>query len=319
MQAVYLTATEYRRWIEDPFVGERIISEQISLVVIEGPAGTLPTPGSLPFVACYVGDSIGGSGPAAVDIVVGQDSLDHLVETTTRNPIAATSLAVLLRSIDQLTMEAGLAAESAVYSLLQSGNEFATWRSDTEPVLSDDEPTVLLDRVDDVLEVALNRPLRHNAISRQLRDELCAALAVPVSDDTITEIRLTGRGQSFCSGGDLAEFGARPDPAGAHWTRLSQSPARLIHRLRGRMRAEIHGAALGGGIEMAAFAGRVVAHPETRLGLPEVHLGLIPGAGGTFSISRRIGRQRCAALALATESIDSQTALAWGLVDEVSP
>ena len=68
---------------------------------------------------------------------------------------------------------------------------------------------------------------------------------------------------------------------------------------------------------MAAFAGRVVADPATRIGLPEVDLGLIPGAGGTASITRRIGRWRTAALALAIDTIDAPTALAWGLVDEI--
>jgi enoyl-CoA hydratase/carnithine racemase len=79
----------------------------------------------------------------------------------------------------------------------------------------------------------------------------------------------------------------------------------------------VHGATLGGGIEMAAFAGRVVAAEDTRIGLPEVGLGLIPGAGGTASLPRRIGAQRTAALALAVDSIDGATALAWGLVDRL--
>jgi enoyl-CoA hydratase/carnithine racemase len=68
---------------------------------------------------------------------------------------------------------------------------------------------------------------------------------------------------------------------------------------------------------MAAFAGRVTADAATLIGLPEVSLGLIPGAGGTVSLTNRIGRQRVAALALGTESIDAERALAWGLVDEI--
>ena len=79
----------------------------------------------------------------------------------------------------------------------------------------------------------------------------------------------------------------------------------------------IHGSTFGGGIEMAAFAGRVVAGPDTRIALPEVSLGLIPGAGGTASLTRRIGRQRTAALGLLGTVIDASTALEWGLVDEL--
>jgi enoyl-CoA hydratase/carnithine racemase len=85
-----------------------------------------------------------------------------------------------------------------------------------------------------------------------------------------------------------------------------------------KVNALIHGSTLGGGIEMAAFAGRVVAHPATRIGLPEIGLGLIPGAGGTVSLPRRIGRQRTAALALTGRSIDAATALGWGLIDAIS-
>ena len=80
----------------------------------------------------------------------------------------------------------------------------------------------------------------------------------------------------------------------------------------------MHGATLGGGLELAAFAGHVVAHPDTLLGLPEIGLGLIPGAGGTVSLTRRIGRQRTAALGLTGRSIDAPTALRWGAIDAIS-
>lgn len=76
---------------------------------------------------------------------------------------------------------------------------------------------------------------------------------------------------------------------------------------------------VGAGIELAAFADRIVADPATRISLPELTLGLLPGAGGTVSLPRRIGRQRTAYLALTGSVIDASTALAWGLVDEIAP
>jgi len=166
--------------------------------------------------------------------------------------------------------------------------------------------------------ITLDRPDRHNAISARLRDDLVAALAVPLADPSVRSIVLRGNGPSFCSGGDLAEFGTRHDPASAHITRLARSPARMIHRLRDRVVADVHGATMGGGIEMAAFAGTVRARADTRIALPEIGLGLIPGAGGTVSLSRRIGRQRTTALALSGRSIDAATALRWGLIDEIA-
>ena len=74
---------------------------------------------------------------------------------------------------------------------------------------------------------------------------------------------------------------------------------------------------LGSGLEMAAYCGRVQASPDTVFGLPELSLGLIPGAGGTVSITRRIGRWRTAYLVLSGSRIDPATALRWGLVDAV--
>ncbi|MFZ0833281.1 MAG: enoyl-CoA hydratase/isomerase family protein, partial [Mycobacterium sp.] len=75
---------------------------------------------------------------------------------------------------------------------------------------------------------------------------------------------------------------------------------------------------LGSGLEMAAFCGRVEADPQSQFGLPELALGLIPGAGGTVSITRRIGRWRTAYLVLSGKSVTASTALVWGLVDVVT-
>ena len=91
----------------------------------------------------------------------------------------------------------------------------------------------------------------------------------------------------------------------------------LMTRLADRVRAEVHGACLGAGIELPAFAGRVIATEDAFFQLPEVGLGLVPGAGGSVSLPRRIGRQKTACLGLSGSRIDAQTALAWGLVDEV--
>jgi len=76
---------------------------------------------------------------------------------------------------------------------------------------------------------------------------------------------------------------------------------------------------VGAGLELSAFAGHVVARPDTGVRLPEVSMGLIPGAGGTVSIPRRIGRWRTLYLALSGMWLDAATAAEWGLVDETQP
>ena len=232
---------------------------------------------------------------------------------------------------------AGLVAESFVYSTLQSGREFRSWREGRKLSWLDrrlgrrsralrrpgggeaqeQEEVCRLCREEDRLEVVLNRPLKHNAFSRAMRDGLAEALSLAIVDDSIQQIVLQGAGESFCSGGDLDEFGSFSDPAAAHATRMTRSPALLMAQLADRIECRVQGACLGAGAELPAFAGRVVAEENAYFGLPELALGLIPGAGGTVSLPRRIGRQRTAWLGLSGERIDARTALDWGLVDEV--
>ncbi|MEO6122823.1 MAG: enoyl-CoA hydratase/isomerase family protein [Ilumatobacteraceae bacterium] len=282
-----------------------------------------PMPGSLPIVVIAIRHR-----PHAIcesaDIVVDPDDpyLDPILAMIERHPIASTSLAVLLRQGEHLGVEAALAAESAVYSVLQSGPEFATWRATMStryaPPEPDDRPAAIAERVGDELVIELDRPHRHNAFSRSMRDALCEMLAVAIADETITSVHLAGRGPSFSSGGDLGEFGLFDDPATAHRTRLTRSPARLVHRLADRTTVRLHGNCMGAGIELPAFARRVIADPNTVIALPELELGLIPGAGGTVSLPRRIGRQATLHLALSGARVSASTALGWGLIDEVA-
>jgi enoyl-CoA hydratase/carnithine racemase len=97
--------------------------------------------------------------------------------------------------------------------------------------------------------------------------------------------------------------------------RTTRSAARLLARLSDRVEARVHGACVGAGIELAAFAGRVVASEDAWFQLPELAMGLVPGAGGTVGLPRRIGRQRTAWLALTGARIGAAEAVEWGLVD----
>jgi enoyl-CoA hydratase/carnithine racemase len=241
-------------------------------------------------------------------------------ESLAAAPVAGTTLALLMRSAAGLTVPAALVAESAAFSTLQAGQEFARWRAahpPRQPPAGDAaRPRVRTRNAGGVFEVTLDRPGRRNAVDWRMRDALAAALAGPVSDADL-RVELRGEGPDFCAGGDLDEFGSRPDPALAHLIRLTRSPALLLHRLAARTTVFLHGACLGAGIELPAFAGRVVASPDTRVGLPEIRLGLIPGAGGTASLPARIGRHRATFLALTGQVIGADQALDWGLVDAV--
>jgi len=169
-------------------------------------------------------------------------------------------------------------------------------------------------RRDDVLSIVLNRVPRRNAVDARMRDALRAALEVAELDPSLT-VELSAAGPSFSAGGDLDEFGTARDPALAHVVRVTAAPGAAVHRLRERVTARLHGACVGAGIEIPAFAGRVVAAPETFFLLPELAMGLVPGAGGTVSITRRVGRARMLWMALSGDPIDVETALEWGLID----
>src|ERR1700749_2156035 len=230
----------------------------------------------------------------------------------------------VLRSVDPAgpTLP-GVVTESLPYSPLQGGPEFARWLAERGPArLPDIADPVQAHRDGNTLRIAFNRPQRHNAFSPAARAALLEALAVAQLDPSVDGVVLTGNGPSFCSGGDLHEFGTLRDPASAHLARTRYSPALVLDALTARLgqacRAEVHGQVLGSGLEMAAFCGRVLCQPDTVFGLPELSLGLIPGAGGTVSVTRRIGRWRTAYLVLSGQTIDVETAGAWGLGDAKS-
>jgi enoyl-CoA hydratase/carnithine racemase len=247
--------------------------------------------------------------------------VERIVDTVIRRPRASVVLAQLLRLSEPLSIDDALVAESLAYSTLLAGPEFQGWladRGDQATILAPVTPLVVT-REDDVLSIRLERPDVHNAFSAAMRDALVEALAIAVADDGIRRVVLSGAGPSFCSGGDLSEFGTATDPATAHLVRTSRSPARLIAGMHDRVEARTHGACIGAGVELAAFARRVTAAPETWFQLPEVLMGLVPGAGGTVSLPRRIGRHRTVAMALSGDKIDSETALVWGLADELTP
>lgn len=245
------------------------------------------------------------------------EALAQLDRTVSECPVAAASLTLLLRSSASLGVKAGLVAESAAYSALQESNEFRRWRRAHQPRQPEaDTGRVRLEQAADELRITLARPARRNAVDWRMRDELAAALATAAANPSL-RVALRGEGQDFCAGGDLDEFGSRPDPALAHLIRLTRSPPLLMHRLAQRTTAHLHGACLGAGIELPAFAGTVKASPGTRIGLPEIGLGLMPGAGGTVSLPRRIGRWRTAFLALTGTAIEADEALKWGLIDEI--
>jgi enoyl-CoA hydratase/carnithine racemase len=255
--------------------------------------------------------------PELVGVPDPDGSAAELAAAVRDAPHAAAVLAGLLRWTGDLPVPAALDAESLAYSTLLGGPEFGRWldRRGRRPPPPPAVDPVLVDRFGDQLFVTLNRPERRNAFGRELRDQLVSVLQLAALDDTVEQVVLVGAGPSFCSGGDLDEFGTTPDLVTAHLVRTRGGAGRLLHRLESRTEVRLHGACVGAGIELPAFAGLVLADRGASFRLPEIGMGLIPGAGGTVSIPRRIGRWRTLYMAISGTAVDVPTALRWGLVD----
>jgi enoyl-CoA hydratase/carnithine racemase len=262
--------------------------------------------------------------PAAggCDIIVAEEAaLAPVIANITRAPIAAMTLVQVLRATESMSVADALIVESLAYAALQGGAENAAWLQTRPPFAfppADNEAPILLDRHDDLLTVRLNRPMALNAVNMAMRDGLAEAFSLAALDDSITRIRLTGAGRCFSVGGALEEFGTAPDQATAHAVRCATGPAFMLAPMAARSTAIVHGACIGAGAELAALCGRVVARSGAFFQLPEIKFGLIPGSGGTVGISRRIGRQLTAWLALSARRIGARQALEWGLVDAIS-
>ncbi len=256
----------------------------------------------------------------AIDGVV---DVDELIAKITANPQAATALALHQRDATNRAISAGLIAESATYSMLLASHEFTAWRAANPPKHrldpDPDKPIASFHRSWTALEIELNRAEKCNAIDTRLRDCLLAIFDLAAGRDDVETVTVTGAGHVFCSGGDLDEFGTFDDPTSAHHLRLGLSLGAKIESLSNWVIVKMHGACRGSGIELAAFAHTIIAHPNTTFALPEVSMGLIPGAGGTVSITRRIGRLRTTTWALSGAVIDAPLAHEWGLIDVIDP
>jgi enoyl-CoA hydratase/carnithine racemase len=244
-------------------------------------------------------------------------SVGALIRQVTRAPHAAAVAIQLLRALEGMDVEPALSLESCAYGMLQGSTEFGAWLAARPRAPTSPQGRLTLERHDSALHITLDRREAHNAIDRHLRDQLSEAFSLAELDREIRSIKLRALGKVFSTGGDLEEFGTTRDPATAHLIRSRSLPARMIARRAQILDVHVQGACIGAGLEMAAFARRVSATSDAWFQLPELSMGLIPGAGGCVSVPRRIGRQRAALMILSGRRINATTALRWGLVDAI--
>lgn len=256
----------------------------------------------------------------ACDVVLDNEKkLPTLIRNIEKTPLAAMVLVQHLRASETLSLLDCLTAESFAYGTLQQGPEFQVWLKQAKPssLPPNSEPYVNISIEGTTLSLSLNHPEARNAIGVKMRDTLCEALDLALIDTSFTTLSLTGIGATFSTGGAVEEFGDVSDPATAHWIRTLRLPALKLVQLRHKLNVHVNGAAIGAGAEIASFGHYVTASDKAWFQLPELKYGLIPGAGGTASITRRIGRQKTAYMALTMDKVKADQALEWGLIDAI--
>lgn len=177
---------------------------------------------------------------------------------------------------------------------------------------------VLRELDDGVAVISFNRPHKHNAINDAMSAEWRAAVGWAIDAPEVRCILLRGEGPSFSSGRDVTELGQRAKGETDHefvkaaqdfGLRLLDCPKPVVAALRGHV--------VGGALEAALRADIRIAAPDTVMRLPEIGFGLVPDTGGTQLVTMLAGPARAKQMIMTGEPVAADTALAWGLVNEV--
>ncbi|MGH7024923.1 MAG: enoyl-CoA hydratase-related protein, partial [Caulobacteraceae bacterium] len=162
----------------------------------------------------------------------------------------------------------------------------------------------------DVGVITLNSP-PVNALSAPVRDGLFEGMKAALADAGAKAVVIICEGRTFIAGADITEFGGAQKGASLYEVEdaIEGSPKPVI--------AAIHGTALGGGLEVALCCHYRVAVPSARCGLPEVNLGLLPGAGGTQRLPRIVGAEKALETMTSGAHVPAKACLEMGLVDEL--
>jgi 3-hydroxyacyl-CoA dehydrogenase len=170
--------------------------------------------------------------------------------------------------------------------------------------------SVDLDRRGRVAVLTVNNP-PVNALSQHVRQGLRDGLQQALADSAVAAVVITCAGRTFIAGADITEFGKPPSPPSLH------EMLDMIESSRKPVLAAIHGTALGGGLEVTLACHYRIGVKDARFGLPEVKLGLLPGAGGTQRLPRVVGVEKALSMMVSGDPIRADEALKAGLIDEI--
>jgi len=176
--------------------------------------------------------------------------------------------------------------------------------------------TIIYDKKEHIVWLSLNRPKVGNTINLELANELVDACRAINQDDDVRAVIITGAGEAFCSGCNLAELRSTPahNLKNANAASLSSS---AVAGLNCPVIAAVNGDALGAGLELALSCDIRICSENSHFGFPETSYGLIPGGGGTQRLPRIVGKGKAAEMVITAEPIDAAEAYRIGLVSKV--
>jgi enoyl-CoA hydratase len=169
-----------------------------------------------------------------------------------------------------------------------------------------------------VVTLVMNRPEQRNAIGTATIDLLVDALRSVAADSSVGAVVIAGEGKAFCAGADIAEFSCFEDSTqfGSFIHKLADAYA-VLQRLPQPSIAAVHGLALGGGLELALACDLRIGERNSRLGVPEIKLGILPGAGGTARLTRMLPPGVAKHLLMTGEPLAAPEAHRLGLLNEL--
>ena len=231
-------------------------------------------------------------------------------------PEAVHFMDTALRLAEHATVRESLIMESYGYTNLLEGPEYARLSRELGTERTGPPAEIVRDFGDDRCDVTIDWTTGDSGMDWQVRRDLAEVLLAARAHHGVA-VHLRASGADFCAQPIPDDDPTTPRARDASLKRLRLHPgvaAWLVHR---RLSVQVQGRCTSAGLELMSFASSATAAPDTVFSIPHVRLGLIFGAGGSVSLSRRIGRWRTAYLALTGEEIDARTALRWGLIDAI--
>jgi enoyl-CoA hydratase len=180
------------------------------------------------------------------------------------------------------------------------------------------ERKLIVERSGLVTTVTLNRPQVHNALDRDLSEQLNHAVREIRDDRDCRVVVFQGAGNTFCAGDDVAEFNEWEDGIVGRQIRLYQETSKIIEDLTAMTIAKVDGIAVGGGLELTLVCDFVVATDRSRWGMPEIDWEITPGWGGTSRLARFAGRRKAKEWNLIGALFDADTAERYNLINRLT-